>query len=99
TQGLVGVSISLGSDQTVKCTFELDLSLAEGTFHVNAFLYRYVTGENYDRWLAATTFFVTGAPEVRGIVTLHPRLRECHVSTASDLENAGPIVARQIAYD
>jgi hypothetical protein len=72
-------SITLGGNQTLKCTFELDLSLAAGTFHVNAFLYRYVTQKNYDRWLSAATFFVTGTPEVRGVVTLHPRLTACHI--------------------
>ncbi|MGH9970452.1 MAG: ABC transporter ATP-binding protein [Pyrinomonadaceae bacterium] len=67
-------SITLDGNQTLKCTFELDLSLAAGTFHVNAFLFRYVNQKNYDRWLSAATFFVTGTPEVRGVVTLHPRL-------------------------
>jgi len=99
TQRLGAGALTLDRDQMLKCTFELDLSLAEGTFHVNAFLHRYVTDKPYDRWLSAATFFVVGTPDVRGIVTLHPRLAECHVSKASDLELAGPIVVRQVAYD
>jgi lipopolysaccharide transport system ATP-binding protein len=99
TQRLGAGPIALGSGQTLKCTFELDLSLADGTFHVNAFLYRYVTGENYDRWLAAATFFVTGTPEVRGIVTLHPRLAAWHVSKTSEPEIDGQFLARQVSYD
>lgn len=82
TQRLGAGPIALEQDQALKCTFELDLSLAEGTFHVNAFLYRYLTDRNYDRWLSAATFFVTGAPEVRGIVTLYPRLVACDVGAA-----------------
>lgn len=79
TQRLGAGPITLDRDQTLTCTFELDLSLAQGTFHVNAFLHRYVTNEPYDVWRCAATFFVTGAPEVRGIVTLHPRLAACDV--------------------
>lgn len=79
TQRLGVGAITLDSNQTLKCTFELDLCLAEGAFHVNAFLHRYVTDRAYDRWLAAATFFVVGTPEVRGVVTLHPKLKACHV--------------------
>jgi homopolymeric O-antigen transport system ATP-binding protein len=79
TQRLGAGPITLDDDQTLTCTFELDLSLAQGTFHVNAFLHRYVTNQAYDCWLSAATFFVTGAPEVRGLVTLHPRLMVCEV--------------------
>ena len=84
TQRLGAGSITLDRDQTLKCTFELDLNLGEGTFHVNAFLHRYVTDRAYDKWLSAATFFVTGAPGERGIVTLHPRLAACTVATAHD---------------
>jgi len=99
TQRLGAEAITLDSDQTLKCTFEVELSLAEGTFHVNASLHRYVTNRSYDRWIAAATFFVRSASEGRGIVTLHPRLAECRVSTSSDLEIAGPFLARDISYD
>lgn len=84
TQRLGAGPITLDGEQTLSCTFELDLTLAEGTFHVNAFLYHYVTDRAYDRWLSATTFFVTGTPEVRGIVTLHPRLVEYCVGDANE---------------
>jgi hypothetical protein len=33
-----------------------------------------VTNRPQDRWLSAATFFVKGAPKVRGIVNLRPRL-------------------------
>ena len=80
TQRLGAGAITLESGGVLECTFELDLSLAVGTFHVNAFLHRYVTSQPYDRWLAAATFFVAGAPEVRGIANLHPRLIACRVT-------------------
>jgi lipopolysaccharide transport system ATP-binding protein len=85
TQRLGAGAISLESDQMLLCTFGLDLNLAAGTYHVNTFLYRYLTEQNYDRWISAATFFVSGAPEVRGIVTLYPTLAECRVDKASEL--------------
>jgi lipopolysaccharide transport system ATP-binding protein len=93
TQRLGAGAIAINSHQTLKCTFDLDLNLAAGTFHVNAFLYRYVTQQNYDRWFSAATFFVVGAPEVRGIVTLHPKLTACEVTAASEAEIAGKLAA------
>ena len=86
TQRLGAGAISLDQDQTLKCTFELDLCLAEGTFHVNAYLHRYVTNRAYDSWLSAATFFVTGAPEVRGIVTLHPKLAAYDIAASAKKE-------------
>ena len=83
TQRLGAGAITLDADQTLRCTFELDLSLAQGTFHVNAYLHRYVTNLPYDSWLSTATFFVTGAPEARGVVTLHPKLNECRVDQSS----------------
>jgi len=62
-------------------------------------VHRYVTDKPYDRWLAAATFFVAGAPEVRGIVTLHPRLLECHVGKSSDPVVEHPCFTRDISYD
>jgi lipopolysaccharide transport system ATP-binding protein len=98
TQRLGADAITLDSDQTITCTFELDLHLAEGTFHVNAFLYRYVERKNYDRWLSAATFFVTGAPEVRGIVTLYPKLAECQVGASNGTVERQPSV-QHVLYD
>jgi lipopolysaccharide transport system ATP-binding protein len=99
TRRLGASAITLDCGQTLKCTFELDLNLAAGTFHVNAFLRRYVSNRAYDRWFSAATFFVTGAPEVRGIVALHPRLAACRVGAASDQESAGKLLARHASQD
>jgi lipopolysaccharide transport system ATP-binding protein len=82
TQRLGAGAFTLDAGDEFECTFELDVVLAEGTFHVNAYLHRYLTERAYDNWLSAATFFVTGAHEVRGAVTLHPRLTGFHVTTA-----------------
>jgi homopolymeric O-antigen transport system ATP-binding protein len=80
-QRLGASAIALDREQTVTCTFEVDLALAEGTYHVNAFLFRYVTDRAYDSWLTAATFFVTGAPEIKGVINLHPRLVGCRIES------------------
>jgi lipopolysaccharide transport system ATP-binding protein len=92
TQRLGAGALTLGEGQTLKCTFEVDLSLAEGTFHVNAYLHRYVTNQAYDRWLNAATFFVAPTPTVRGVMNLHPRLLSCEISQADS--QAGAIAER-----
>jgi len=98
TQRLGTGAITLDSDQILKCTFELDLSLAQGTFHVHAYLHRYVTNQPYDSWLSAATFFVTGAPEARGLVTLHPRLTQCRVDAVSNWNTPSRFTAREICH-
>jgi ABC-type polysaccharide/polyol phosphate transport system ATPase subunit len=82
TQRLGAGPVTLEADQTLTVTFELDVTLAQGTYHVNAFLHRYVTNQPYDRWTSAATFFVAATPEVRGVVSLHPRLAACDVRDA-----------------
>ena len=75
TQRLGAEPLSLGPGETLRTTFELDLTLARGTYHINAFLHRYLTDQAYDRWQCAATFFVATTPEVEGVVTLHPKLK------------------------
>jgi len=77
TQRLGARAITLDAGATLECTFDLDVTLAEGTYHLNAFLHRYRTDRAYDTWLTAATFFVAGVPEVRGLVDLHPKLSQC----------------------
>jgi len=86
TQRLGADAITLQDNQTLRCTFEMSTHLVEGTFHVHAYLHRYVTNLPYDTWRSAATFFVKGAPEARGIAMLHPKLVECKIGIAgSDL--------------
>jgi hypothetical protein len=87
TERLGAGPLTLDANQTLKCTFGLDLSLARGTFHVDALLHRYVTNEPYDLWKSAATFFVASAPDVRGIVTLHPQLVACDVQATPERRN------------
>ena len=90
TQRLGAGPLTLAAGETLTCTFRVQLRLAEGTFHVNAFLHRYVTDRAFDRWLSAATFFMVGTPTVRGIAHLAPVLVHCektarvHAHAAAD---------------
>lgn len=70
----------LEAGQRVTTTFELEAGLAEGTFHINGYLFRYTTNQPYDKWANAATFFVGGTPEMRGSVNLHPQLRAFEIT-------------------
>jgi len=98
TQRLGAGPLSLEVNQSLSCTFELDLSLAQGTFHVHAYLHRYVTNRAFDSWLSAATFFVAGAPEARGLVTLHPKLTECRIGKVGASRNGDEEMV-QVTYN
>jgi hypothetical protein len=66
--------ISLEKGQRCSMTFELDLHLANGTFHVGVYLYQYEIQRELDRALPAATFFVESDVDVRGAANLYPRL-------------------------
>jgi lipopolysaccharide transport system ATP-binding protein len=90
TQRLGAGAISLDAGETLRCTFRVQLRLAEGTFHVNAYLHRYVTDRPFDRWLSSATFFVTGAPTMRGVANLAPSLIHCEKGPVGPL-TADPV--------
>ncbi len=92
TQRLGAGPLSLERGETLRCTFRVQLRLAEGTFHVNAYLHRYVTNRAVDRWLGAATFFVAGTPTVRGVAHLVPTLTSCEKTVlASPLAAPDPV--------
>ncbi len=74
TQRLGAGPVAIEAGETVRYRFRLRLELGQGTYHVNAYLHRYVTNQAVDRWLAAATFFVEGTPAFRGVSNLQPVL-------------------------
>jgi lipopolysaccharide transport system ATP-binding protein len=70
--GYAGFDLDPG--QTFRCTFELDLNLAAGTFHVNSLVFRYDNETEYDRWFQAATIFVSSSQDVRGFVNCFPKV-------------------------
>lgn len=72
-------SVSLKEGQSCTVTFELDLHLAVGTFHVGVYLFRYDVQKEYDRALPAATFFIESEIDVRGSANLYPRVTHCEI--------------------
>jgi lipopolysaccharide transport system ATP-binding protein len=67
-------NFDLRAGQVFRCTFELDLNLAIGTFNISTLIYRYDTQTEYDRWPHAATIFVSSPQDVRGAVHCFPRI-------------------------
>ncbi len=91
TQRLGAGPLSLGAGETMTSTFRVQLRLAQGTYHVDAFLHRYVTDRAFDRYLSAATFFVAGTPTVRGVANLAPSLIGCEKMPVGPLTVAAPV--------
>jgi lipopolysaccharide transport system ATP-binding protein len=72
-------SITLEPGQSYRCTFELTLNLAHGTFKLCAAIHRYDIGRNYDRKIPAATLFIGSSMGVRGAVNCFPRVIDNHV--------------------
>jgi ABC-type polysaccharide/polyol phosphate transport system ATPase subunit len=73
-------SIALRAGQSCAVTFELDMHLAAGTFHVGIYLYRHAMQRELDRVVPAATFFIESAIDVRGAANLYPRVTACEIS-------------------
>jgi len=93
TQRLGAGPLTLEAGETLTCTFRVQLRLAQGTFHVDAYLHRYVTSHQVDRWLSATTFFITETQLVRGIANLAPTLIRCEKTVPVGSETAEDAVS------
>jgi lipopolysaccharide transport system ATP-binding protein len=66
--------IDLNAGQVYRCTFELELNLAIGTFYVSSLVFRYDCEKEYDRWMQAATIFVSSTQDVRGFVNCFPKV-------------------------
>ncbi len=76
TERLGFASFSLQPGGTFRCTFELSLNMAHGTFQLVTEIYRYDIQKGYDRRDPAATIFIGSTTAVRGAVNCFPRLIE-----------------------
>jgi lipopolysaccharide transport system ATP-binding protein len=83
TERLGFAPFSLQPGGTYRCTFELDLNIAHGTFHLVTQVYRYDIQKSYDRRDPATTIFIGSTTAVGGAVNCFPRLIESETVAAS----------------
>jgi ABC-type polysaccharide/polyol phosphate transport system ATPase subunit len=74
TERLGSAPFSLQPGGTYRCTFELSLNIAHGTFHLFTEIYRYDIQKSYDRHEPVTTIFIGSTTAVGGAVNCFPRL-------------------------
>jgi lipopolysaccharide transport system ATP-binding protein len=72
TARLDGRTFSFRAGDRLRLTFELELHLASGTFHVGVVLARHDIGARYDEWAPATTIYVASKNGSRGVAQLYP---------------------------
>jgi ABC-type polysaccharide/polyol phosphate transport system ATPase subunit len=76
TERLGFAPFSLQPGGVYRCTFELSLNIAHGTFHLVTEIYRYDIEKSYDRYEPVTTVFIGSTTAVGGAVNCFPRLIE-----------------------
>jgi hypothetical protein len=74
TERLGQGTIALGAGGSFRCSVQLDLHLAPGTFYLGLVLYRYDIQREYDRWSPAATLLIAADRDVYGIANLYPRV-------------------------
>jgi lipopolysaccharide transport system ATP-binding protein len=67
-------TFGLLADQTFRCSVQLDLHLAPGTYRLGAVLYRYDVQREFDRWFPAATLIIGSDLDVRGVANLYPKV-------------------------
>ncbi len=72
--------LSLSPGQVYRCTYELKLNVAHGSFGLCAAVHRYDLQKTYDRKVPAATLFVGSSMAVRGAVNCFPRIVESGIS-------------------
>jgi hypothetical protein len=78
-----GISAALKAGDALEVTFELDLHLAAGTYHVNVYAHEYVRDRPFSTWRSAVSFFVAETRLIKGRANLYPKLAVCRVSPGS----------------
>lgn len=86
TQRLGSETISLRKGQSFRCTFQIDLHLARGTFRLGTSIYRYDIQREYDCWRPAASLFITSERDVRGAANLYPEVTRFGRATESGAE-------------
>jgi ABC-type polysaccharide/polyol phosphate transport system ATPase subunit len=83
TERLGFAPFSLKAGGMYRCTFELDLNIAYGTFQLVTEVYRYDIQKGFDRKEPAATIFVGSSTAVGGAVNCFPRLIESETISPS----------------
>jgi lipopolysaccharide transport system ATP-binding protein len=71
---------SLAPGQVYRCTYELSLNVAHGSFGLGVAVHRYDLQKNYARKIPAATLFIGSTMSVRGAVNCFPKILESGIS-------------------
>jgi len=82
-------TFDLEPGDTYRCTFELQVNLADGTYFPSVLLYRYDIQTLYDQCEPAATIYVSSDGGARGIVHCFPRVIHQEICRAADARLAG----------
>ena len=74
TERLNNSTFSPEGGEKWNCTFELDLHLTTGSYHLGVLVYQYNIEKSYDDWFPAERIFITSELDVRGGANLYPKL-------------------------
>lgn len=75
-------AFSLLPGQVYRCTYELKLNVAHGSFGLCVAVHRYDLDKSYDRRIPATTLLVGSSMSVRGAVNCFPKVIESGILEA-----------------
>jgi lipopolysaccharide transport system ATP-binding protein len=78
-----GISATMKAGEHLECSFELDLHLGAGTYHVNVYAHEYIRGRPFSTWRSAVSFFVAETRLIKGRANLYPRLKSLRAIPAS----------------
>jgi ABC-type polysaccharide/polyol phosphate transport system ATPase subunit len=91
TERLGFAPFSLKPGQVYRCTFELKLNFAHGSFGLGAAVHRYDINKSFAKKVPAATLFIGSTLTVRGAVNCFPRLiEEGTVKPGCQVEQVGP---------
>ena len=74
TERLGSGTFTLKKNQTMTCTFTLELHLGPGTYNLGTALHRYDIQKEYDFLPCAETFFISVDRDARGVANLYPEV-------------------------
>jgi ABC-type polysaccharide/polyol phosphate transport system ATPase subunit len=83
TERLGFAPISLQAGEIYRCTFELNLNMAHGTFHLGTDIFRYDRQRSYDRHNRSATIFIGSTIAVRGAVNCFPKIVQSETIASS----------------
>jgi len=82
-------NFDLDEGDTYRCTFEVHLNLADGTYYPSVLIYRRDIQTIFDKWEPATTMYVSSEGGVRGIANCFPKVVHQELRRARDASLAG----------